>query len=284
MTTPTVDIVIVTYQCRNIIDDCLAAIFDDPDHIAWSVHVVDNCSPDGTADHISSTWPDVELIRRSSNDGFGAANNSALRRSTAEFVLLLNPDAILERGAVGKLLHWFREPRIGVVGCRLVQQDGSFDHAAKRRFPTPSSGLSYLLGRGNSSYTAPDVPESGVGDVDAVNGAFMLIRGDALRDVGMFDEQFWMYGEDLDLCRRFHDAGWRTLYDGTVVVTHLKSAISGKHRSPRLNWHFHKSMALYYRKHDAGRNVVLDLAVYSGIALRAVLTTMRDAYYRSRHS
>lgn len=283
--TPTIDIVIVTYNCISIIDDCLGSIFNDPDHTNWTVHVVDNASSDGTPQHIASEWPDVNLVTRPTNGGFGVANNHVLRSCTADLTLVLNPDAFLHRGTIAALIHHFDDPRVGIVGCRLEQSDGSFDHAAKRSFPTPRNSIQYFLpGRRKfSGYTAPDVPERGVGEVDAVNGAFMLVRTSAMHEVGYFDERFWMYAEDLDWCRRFHLGGWRTIYDGTVSTTHLKSAISGKQRSPKLNWHFHRSMALYYRTHEAGDNIALDAAVYGGIAAKGAITTIKDYIRRRRN-
>jgi GT2 family glycosyltransferase len=247
--------------------------------------VVDNASDDGTPDVVAREFPWVRLRRRRRNDGFAVANNEALRDVTAPYVLVLNPDTEVPHGVVERLLERLRtEDRIGVIGCRLVQADGTFDHASKRSFPRPADAARYFLpgGRRASRYVAPHVDEHGTGPVDAVNGAFMLVRRDAMDEVGLLDEDFWMYGEDLDWCRRFAECGWVVEYDGTVTAVHLKGASSGRRRGPRLNWHFHRSMAVFYRKHEAGRQVGLDALVYAGIGAHLAASIVAGALPRWR--
>ena len=145
---------------------------------------------------------------------------------------------------------------VGICGCRLELEDGTFDHAAKRSFPTPVSALGHFVGIGRrratgrlAAYRAPAVE---AGPVDAVNGAFMLMRRNALEEVGLFDEGYWMYMEDLDLCYRFAQAGWLTWYEPSATVIHIKAGTSGKNRKPRLNYAFHYGMFRFYRTHYAG--------------------------------
>jgi GT2 family glycosyltransferase len=177
---------------------------------------------------------------------------------------------------------------IGMAGCRLELEDGTFDHAARRAFPTPLGALGHFTGigrRGNAparlaQYRATNVER---GHVDAVNGAFMLIRRAALDDVGLFDEGYWMYMEDLDLCYRMAEAGWITWYEPSVTVVHTKAGTSGKYRSPRLDYAFHYGMLRFYRKHYArARNPLVNAAVYGGIALKLasslITTSARRAY------
>ena len=173
------------------------------------------------------------------------------------------------------------QPDIGVVGCRLLTADGTLDHAAKRSIPDPWTAARYfalrLVGRRGSSYLAPEVDPLGTGDVDAVNGAFMLVRTSAMHEVGYFDEAYWMYGEDLDWCVRFRAAGWRVHYDGTVTAQHLKGGAAGGTRPLRLNYHFHKSMQLFYDKHLASGNVLKDGLVRTGIWSRFAVVTVANA-------
>ena len=122
-----------------------------------------------------------------------------------------------------------------------------------------------------------------MGRVDAVNGAFMLIRTAAMRQVGLFDEAYWMYGEDLDWCKRFANMGWDVVYDGRVSVVHLKGGTSGGARSWKLNWHFHKSMAIFYRTHSSGKNLAVDGAVYLGIILRWITAVLQSTISRALH-
>lgn len=282
---PELEIVIVTYGRADLVSRCLASVREFAP-AATRTYVVDNNSPDDTASVVAEQFPEVELIARSTNDGFGVANNIALAKVTAPFVLVLNPDTELEANTLAHLLTVMREqPEIGVLGCRLITDDGTLDHAAKRAIPTPSAALKYFmlraLGRTGSDYVAPEVNEFGTGEVGAVNGAFMLIRTAAMRQVGLFDEEYWMYAEDLDWCVRFKEAGWMVWYDGTVTAHHVKGASAGSARSLKLNYHFHRSMAIFVQKHQRSRNELLNAAVIGGIWTRFALVAMRDGVRRA---
>ncbi|WP_081488265.1 glycosyltransferase family 2 protein [Patulibacter medicamentivorans] len=288
---PVVEIVIVAYRGLDLLRACLRSIREQPPSGGAVVtHVVDNASGDGTADAIAAEFPEVILHRRASNDGFSVANNAALRVTTAPWVLVLNPDTELRPNVLDHLIAELeRHPEAGVIGCRLERLDGTFDHAAKRSFPTPLGAIEHFTAklrpggeRRPLQYHAPHVEERGTGTVDAINGAFMLIRREALVAVGLLDERYWMYAEDLDWCRRFAQAGWQVRYDGRVTAIHVKGGVSGSRRSLRTNWHFHRSMGRFYRKFDAGRSPWLDGAVYAGILARFALSAARSAVARSR--
>lgn len=285
---PQLDVVIVTYTRPEMVRNCLVSLLAAADEVeGMRVQVVDNNSPDGTADVVRRDFPEVELRRQSSNSGFAVANNVALRGVTAEYVLVLNPDTVLPSGTLAHLIAVLTDdPDIGVVGCRLVTEDGTFDHASKRFVPSLTDAARYFLSKRlgfvSSRYRAPDLDQRQAGDVDAVNGAFMLIRRSAMDLVGLLDERYWMYGEDLDWCTRFQAAGFRVRYDGTVSAVHLKGGSSGKARSLRLNWHFHRSMAIYYRTHFSGHNPVVDAAAYLGIIIRLIGVSVTDQLSRSR--
>jgi N-acetylglucosaminyl-diphospho-decaprenol L-rhamnosyltransferase len=272
----TIDIVIVTYNGRKVLGACLDSVrVAQNDDLTLRTIVVDNQSTDGTTDWLASEYPDVSVIESGSNAGFSVANNLALRQTQTEFVLVLNPDTVLGPDVLPHLLDVANsDENIGMIGCRLEQLDGTFDHAAKRGFPSYRDALRYftkgLKLQSGSNYLAAKVDERGVGVVDAINGAFMLVRSEAIKDVGLFDERYWMYGEDLDWCRRFQAAGWKVYYDGRVTAIHIKSGLTGKLRSLKLNWHFHKSMAIFYRTYDAGQNILIDCIVYLGICARMV--------------
>jgi GT2 family glycosyltransferase len=174
--------------------------------------------------------------------------------------------------------------------CRLAQPDGAFDHASKRSFPTPLGAFSHFTGLGRSAragsrlaqYRAPEVDEHGAGEVDAVNGAFMLVRQAALRDVGLLDEGYWLYMDDLDWCRRFKLKGWRVLYDGSVTVMHVKggTTVRKRHRGLRHNVAFHRSMGRYYRKFHGGENPALDVLIYTALLGKLAVSAVRSAVAR----
>ena len=247
------------------------------------VHVVDNASADGTVEMVRREFPAVVVSAAGRNLGFAAATNLAIRAGRAEFVLALNPDTRVTPGSLDTLLALMEaRPEIGICGCRLELDDGRLDHAAKRTFPTPLSAAGHFTGLGRwrhaprrlAEYRAPSVSR---GPVDAVNGAFMLIGRRALEDVGLFDEGYWMYMEDLDLCYRFAQAGWVTWYEPSVAVVHVKHGSSGRARTPRLDYAFHYGMYRFYRKHYAPRrSIVVNVAIYGGIALKLVASVVRN--------
>jgi N-acetylglucosaminyl-diphospho-decaprenol L-rhamnosyltransferase len=289
VTSSAIDVVTVSYRCRDLLESCLRSLHQHPPVAGARLWVVDNGSFDGTVELVRREFPDVELIESGTNLGFAAANNAAIRRGSAPYVLALNPDTRVTEGALDSMVELLEaDLSIGIAGCRLELEDGTFDHAARRAFPTALGALGHFTRvgrRGNAparlaQYRAPNVER---GRVDAVNGAFMLIRRAALDEVGLFDEAYWMYMEDLDLCYRMAEAGWTTWYEPSVTVVHTKAGTSGKYRSPRLDYAFHYGMLRFYRKHYApARNPLVNAAVYVGIAIKLtsslITTSARRAY------
>ena len=284
---PGIDVVIVSYRCEALLRDCLRSLLDNPPPGPLTVHVVDNASGDGTAEMVKREFPEVELTVNATNAGFSRANNPALAGGAAPYALVLNPDTRITPGALQRLVEVMEaRPEVGIAGPRLELEDGTLDHASRRSFPTPMSALGHFTGLGRregasgrlADYRAPDVKS---GPVDAVNGAFMLIRRTALERVGAFDTRYWMYMEDLDLCYRFAQAGWTTWFEPTATVVHVKAGTSGTHRSLRLNRAFHYGMFRFYRDHYAPhRNPALNGLVYVGIAARFTLAATRDSLAR----
>jgi N-acetylglucosaminyl-diphospho-decaprenol L-rhamnosyltransferase len=277
------DVVIVSYRSRELLRDCLGSLRAHPPAALGQVTVVDNDSRDGTVELVAADFPEVRLIAAERNLGFSAANNRAIRGGRSDYVLALNPDTRVTEGSLDRLVELMdARPDIGICGCRLELEDGSVDHAAKRSFPTIAGALGHFTGVGRrgalAQYRAPDVE---AGPVDAVNGAFMLMRRSTLDEIGLFDEGFWMYMEDLDLCYRCWQAGKAVWYEPSVTVFHVKHGSSGDYRTPRLNYAFHYGMFRFYRKHyAAGRNPLTNAAVYTGIAGKLGLSVVRSAVAR----
>jgi len=280
------EIVIVSHRCLELLLACLRSIDEHPyTGGPQTVTIVDNASDDGTAEAVREAFAHVRFVELPSNVGFAAANNRALRDARADQVLLLNPDTEMWPGVLDAMSAFLVEhPRAGVAGCRLVRRDGSFDHAAKRSIPSVADALRYFRPGSDGStggYLAPDVGEREAGAVDAVNGAFMLVRRDAMQQVGLLDAGYWMYGEDLDWCTRFRRAGWAVLYNGEVTTLHVKGATAGSHRRLRQNAAFHQSMGRFYRRHLGGEHALLDGAVYAGIGAKLGLSVCHSALARA---
>jgi N-acetylglucosaminyl-diphospho-decaprenol L-rhamnosyltransferase len=269
--------IVVSHGAEGLLRNCLRSLQDHPAQGGMRVTVVDSGSPDSTPDMVASEFPSVRLLRRD-NIGFSAANNLVLRESDARSVLLLNPDTEVYAGTLdAALARLWSEQRIGMVGVKLVTESGELDHACKRSFPTPLSALAHFTGIGRSEgasgalsqYRATQLGEDEAGEVDAVNGAFMLCRAEAVREVGLLDEGYWLYMEDLDWCHRFWDAGWKVFYEPAGTALHVKGGSSGARRAPRQEIAFHRGMARFYRRFDAPlHNPLLNAAVYAGIGAK----------------
>jgi GT2 family glycosyltransferase len=285
------EIIIVSHGAEALLRRCLRSLQEHPPSGAeMRVTAVDSGSPDATPEMVAREFPEVRLLREG-NIGFSAANNLALRESEADVVLLLNPDTEVYAGTIDAALTRLRsEPRIGMVGVKLVTESGEIDHACKRSFPTPLSALAHFtgVGRGDdanetlSQYRATHLGDDEPGEVDSVNGAFMLCRAEAIHQVGLLDEGYWLYMEDLDWCHRFWDAGWKVFYEPAGVALHVKGASSGKRRAPRQEIAFHRGMGRFYRRFDApGSNPVLNAAVYAGIGAKLGVSLAITACTRS---
>jgi GT2 family glycosyltransferase len=277
MSEPDVDVVIVSYRSRELLGRCLDSLREHPAPAGMTVTVVDNASDDGTADYVAAEHPWVTVLPQATNLGFGAATNIGIRRGSAPYVLVLNPDAAVAANTLPVLVELMEsDTLIGCAGPALFQEDGTFDHAARRGFPTPLSSLAHFTGVGRrvesgplAGYRAPEVER---GPVDAVNGAFMLLRRQALDQVGLFDEEYWMYMEDLDLNWRLARAGWITFYEPSVRAIHTKGGTTGGRRSARLEWAFHRGMGRFYRKHYAAEHSeAFNALIYAGIGARFAL-------------
>ncbi|MBA3867269.1 MAG: glycosyltransferase family 2 protein [Solirubrobacterales bacterium] len=275
------EVAIVSHGAEELLWRCLRSLEEHPASGAMRVTVVDSGSPDATPEMVARQFPSVRLLRRG-NIGFSAANNLVLRGSEAAAVLLLNPDTEVNAGTLDAALARLRsEPRIGMVGCKLVTESGELDHACKRSFPTPLSALAHFTGIGRdegasaalSQYRATALGDDEPGEVDAVNGAFMLCRAEAIREVGLLDEGYWLYMEDLDWCHRFWDAGWKVFYEPAGVALHVKGGSSAGRRAPRQEIAFHRGMGRFYRRFDAAEhNPLLNAAVYAGIGAKLAVS------------
>jgi GT2 family glycosyltransferase len=208
----------------------------------------------------------------------------------------LNPDTEVTAGALDKVVSLIRQdPEIGILGCRLVLRDGSFDHAAKRSFPTLIGAFGHFAGLADTAsprsrlgqYRAGQVSELGAGEVDAVNGAFMLVRREAIDQVGHLDERYPTPGlDDLDWCYRLKQSGWKVWYEGGVTVLHVKGSSTGetrgrhRYRTLRYNLAFHRALGRFYRKWYAGRYPFVDLSAYLALGGKFTISAIRSAIVR----
>jgi GT2 family glycosyltransferase len=270
-----VAVVIVNYQSYEELHGCLSSI--DRACGSVSVVVVDHASRRDAADLLSERFPNVQLQRVAGNDGFAAGVNNGARASSSQFLLLINPDCVLEPDAVCCLVDWLeRHPDVAVAGPRIRNADGTVQPSA-RRFPdltTAVAGRSSWLTRvlpGNPisrrNLPARDAADTTPLEVDWVSGACMCVRREAFDAVGGLDEGFFLYWEDADFCRRLEYAGWRTMYVPTAGAVHVGGR-SSRHAADAALEAFHQSALRLYRKHAGPAGRLLTPIVYAGLRLR----------------
>jgi GT2 family glycosyltransferase len=285
-----ISICIVNYNTRELLLQCLKSIYASTEHVNLAIFVVDNNSVDGSSVAIEKTYPNVKLIKNTVNAGFGRANNQAMSLSRGKYVLLLNSDTIVKPEALEKLVAFMEDnPRVGMAGPRMLNEDGSVQ-ASISNFPNlwfviirmfrlralfPTRLLknfamkTKLFGSMVNSYLRVESQEPL--RVENISGACMLIRREVIEQVGMFDEEYFMYVEDIDLCKRIIDAGWQISYLPSSEIIHLVGKSSGgtfRDLSPIS----YESLFYYFRKHrgkvyEASVRVVVVIA----LAMRGLL-------------
>jgi len=274
-----VSVVVVSFNTRELLRECIRAIKSQNTEVRCEIIIVDNASCDGSADMVAADYPEVRLVRADTNLGFAAANNLAFALSRSPYVVLVNSDAFLHPGALSRAVaHMDANPQAGLGGGRLFGADNSARPSA-RFFPSllneflMISGLaakypkSRLMGRSERTWDDPLRPAP----VDWVPGTCAIIRRQALEKIGYFDERFFFYFEEVDLCRRIKRAGYEVWYWPDILVTHLGGAsaktIDSLHFSPpgsQLTLWRMRSQLLYYRKYHGALGVWMVMALESG--------------------
>ncbi len=268
-------IVIVNYNVRYFLEQCLNSVFRSGDALDMEVFVVDNQSVDGSVDMVREKFPRVKLIANDKNLGFSKANNQAIRRSSGKYILLLNPDTVVEDDTLSKVVDFMdRHPDAGGLGVRMLDGQGRFLPESKRGLPTPGVafckifGLSSLFPKSKvfGKYHLGYLDQDKTHEVDVLSGAFMLLRKEALEKTGLLDEAFFMYGEDIDLSHRIVKAGYKNYYYPDARIIHYKGE-STKKSSVNYVLVFYNAMIIFARKHFSRKNArlfsgLINLAVY----------------------
>ncbi len=308
-------VVIVNYNVREFLEQALRSVERAATGLDVEVFVVDNNSADGSVEMVQEKFAGVTLIANDANVGFGKANNQAIRQARGKYLLILNPDTIVQENTFRRLIRFMEQhPEAGAAGCRILNPDGSFAPESRRAFPTPVVafyrvvGLSRLFPRSRvfGRYNMTYLPEDEEAEVDALSGSCMLVRRTALRfsrdealqmaaqgidpgllpeaesgrGAGGFDEDFFMYGEDLDWCFRIQEAGWKIFYTPETEIIHYKgeSTKKGELRYVRL---FYGAMLHFIEKHFHNRySRLFALAMRIAILMRAGITVAGNVYKR----
>jgi len=273
-----ISIVIVNYNVKDFLAGCLKSISAASNNLSVETIVVDNNSSDGTIEYLEPLFTDVNFIQLEDNIGFGRANNLGFEIAKGKYILILNPDTILRSDTLDIMFDYMEQNKqCGISGCKVLNPDGSFQVACRRGSPTPWASFSKLFGlqrlfpksplfaQYNQLYKSIDETYS----VDAVIGAFMFARADVIREVSGFDPEFFMYGEDLDLCRQVVLRGYSVDYVHTTSIIHFKGE-STKRSSINDVMHFYEAMQIFSRKHF-GKSHLFLLFLRIGIFIRSML-------------
>jgi hypothetical protein len=280
-------IIIVSYNTEELTVNAIQSVLASQTDYAYEIIVVDNASSDQSVARIRERFPQLTVLQNEFNEGFSKANNRGIRISRGRYILLLNSDTIVQPDTLDVMIRFMdSHPRVGAAGCKVVMPDGSLDRACRRGFPTPSASFYYAFGisklfpnnpRFNQyqlSYLDPDKDYP----VDCLVGAFMMVRRETIEQVGLLDEDFFMYGEDIDWCYRIKQAGWQIHYYPYTQIIHYKGA-SSRRKPRKMIVEFHRAMILFHRKHyQAKYSWFTNRLVYAGIYVKLALSLLRNRF------
>lgn len=286
-------IIIINYQTYELSKQTINSILDKDYEFDYEIILVDNDSKDNSYEKLKSNFNEeinknlIKLIVNDKNQGFAIANNIAIKIAKGNFILLLNSDTIVEKGAIEDTLNYIKlHDDVGAIGCKLLLCDGTLDKACKRSFPNPQNafyrvfGLSKLFPNNEKfqEYNLSYLDDDGVYEVDCLVGAFMLIRMKTIHEIGLLDEDFFMYGEDIDLCYRIKEAGWKIVYYGKSKIIHLKGSSSKKRRF-KLIYEFYRAMYLFYNKHYMEKfSIFTRIITYIGIGAIFIIKIIANIF------
>lgn len=276
-------VIIVNYNVKSFLEQCLYSVEKGIQHIDGEIIVVDNNSTDGSEIMVRNTFPNVKLIINLENIGFSKANNMGIKASTGEYILILNPDTIIEENTLSQCLQFMENhPEAGALGPKMIDGKGNFLPESKRGLPTPLTALFKITGLNRlfpksrllNNYYLGHLAINQIHEVDVLTGAFMLSRRKILNSTGLFDESFFMYGEDIDLSYRITQAGYKNYYFPETTIIHYKGE-STKRGSLNYVIVFYKAMKIFTHKHFKKQNswwfsLLIDLAIY----FRALLSIL----------
>ncbi len=282
-------VIIVNYNVKHFLSQCLHSIYNTSRPVDMEVIVVDNNSVDGSVAMLKKDFPRVTLIENKENLGFSKANNQAIAVANGENILLLNPDTVLENDTLPKCLDYLKKhPETGGLGVKMIDGKGRFLPESKRGLPTPwvafykMSGLAALFPKSKKfgKYHLSYLPENQIHKVDVLSGAFMMVPRKVIEKIGVLDETFFMYGEDIDFSYRILKAGYKNVYFSDARIIHYKGE-STKKGSINYVIIFYKAMVIFARKHFSGKNAnVLAAMINMGIIIRAFASMMKRVFLR----
>ena len=278
-------VVIVSYNVKYHLEQCIRSVKRASEGLDAEIWVVDNASSDGSIGYLQALFPDLHYICNTENVGFSRANNQAIRKSGGEYVLLLNPDTIVAEDTLRGCVDFLdTHPEVGATGVRMLNADGTFAPESRRGLPTPftsfckMTGLSALFPKSPvfGRYYMKYLDENKANPIEVISGAFNMLRRKALDETGLLDEDFFMYGEDIDLSYRLLKAGWQNYYLPYYIL-HYKGESTQK-SSFRYVHIFYQAMLIFFNKHYRRRYLLVSYVIRLAVIFRAILDVLIRAF------
>jgi GT2 family glycosyltransferase len=276
-------IIIINYNVKEFLQNLLHSIEKASGNISKEIIIVDNASDDGSVELIRNKFPSAKLITNTKNFGFGKANNQALKIAEGDYILLINPDTIVSEDTIEKMINFFKiNPEAGLAGCKILNPDGTLQLACRRSFPGPWTSFCKVTGLSNlfpksrlfARYNLTYLDENKTYEVDAISGSFMMMKKEVYDKVGGFDEDFFMYGEDLDLCYRIQQNGYRVFYVHTTQIIHYKGESTKRSRLDETKV-FYDAMHMFVKKHFSS-SILVEAILRSAIRIRKLFAFLAD--------
>ncbi len=268
-----ISIIIVSYNVCQLLDECLQSVLKALEGIDGDIFVVDNRSSDRTVETLQPKYPQVHFIANRDNVGFARANNQAIRLSQSEYVLLLNPDTVVFEPTIRGCVDFLdAHPKAGGVGVRMKDGKGRIAPESRRAIPTPWVSMLKMLGF-NKRYYMSHLAWDEANQIEVISGAYCMLRRQALDEIGLLDEDFFMYGEDIDLSYRLLKGGWQNWYLPFDII-HYKG--ESTHKTSFQYVHvFYQAMLIFFRKHYGHLSILLSIPIQTAIYFKAMLALCR---------
>jgi hypothetical protein len=290
---PDVSFSITNYNTKDLLGSCIDSVIKGVKGHSYEIIVVDDASSDGSAAMIREKYPQVKVIENEINKGYVRSNNIGIRASSGRYIMSLNSDTVVLVGSIDKIIRFLdNNPDAGAAGPKLLNSDGSIQGQARRGFPTPLnsffyfSGLSRLFPKSHlmGGYLLTYLDDRTTTEVDSLCGAAMIVKRDIIDKVGLMDESYFMYGDDIDWCYRIKQAGWKVYYLPEAEVIHYGGRGGSRRRSYRNIVEFYRAMAIFYKKHySPGHNFIMNWLIYSAVWFKCAVELTRNLFRQEKY-
>jgi GT2 family glycosyltransferase len=291
---PELSVVIINFNAKQYLHNCISSVISELNsHVDHEVIVVDDASTDGSPQMVKEDYSSVKLIENERNLGFVASNNIGIKAASGKFIFCLNNDTVVKDGAIKGLVNFMKaHPDAGAIGPKLLNSDGTIQYQCRRSFPTPLNSFFYFSGISRffpksktiSSYLMTYLDDAETIKVDSLCGAAMMVTRDVVASVGPMDEDYFMYGDDIDWCYRIKKAGWNIYYHPQAEIFHYGGRGGSRSMPFKSLYRYYRAMAVYHKKHNAGRHFfILNCLVYTAIWMKFTISVFASIIRKDKY-